>query len=328
MGYNQNFFSGFTLPLPALNAAQKKQRAALISNAKKFELQYTHYSVVQNKGRKFAFYAATNIDGKTWDALVSERLEFSREGDLQPEHQIGDELYDFLKSRTDNDFDKGHIAKFQDPQWGDDEATIKKAADDTMKFPNCVPQHHRLNRGAWKSLEDYVIKKFTRKTGDNGKKISVFAGPLLLKDDPFYVDEIDGKPLQIPCHFWKVIVYPNRLNKLCAVAFLMSQRNILFKHGFVVDKKSKVRKARPVTAAEAEPFSDFKSGEPYQITIDFIEQATGFSFGVQNLHQPYTKEEATELIYKRVEVPVARAKFLGLKLKDRPLTFEFEGISL
>lgn len=328
MGYNANFFSGFRLPLPKLTASQKKQRAPLKNNAKKFELQYTHFSIVQNKVRRFAFYAATNIDGKKWNPLVKDRIDFMPEPQIAAKDQTGNELYDFDASNAVNDFDKGHISKFQDPQWGD-EAIIRQAADDTMRFPNCVPQHHTLNRGAWKSLEDYIVKKFTRKTGDNGRKISVFAGPLLLNDDPFYIDKINGKAVQIPCHFWKVIVFPNRQNKLTAVGFLMSQKNILFRHGLVVEKKESVRELRaPGIKVEEEFFTDFTSGEPYQVRVDFIEEVTGFSFGVKSLIQPYTKVEATELIYKRVEVPVSRERLIAMSLKDSPLNFEFEGIRL
>jgi endonuclease G len=325
-GYNQNFFAGFELPLPKLNASQKKMRASIKSNPKKFELQYTHFSIVQNKARKFAFYAATNIDGNTLNTLVKDRSDFIAEPLLAATDQTGNELYDFDAGNAVNDFDKGHIAKFQDPQWGD-EAAIRKAADDTMRFPNCVPQHQTLNRGAWKSLEDYIINKFTRKTGINGRKISVFAGPLLLESDPFYIDKINGEAIQIPCHFWKVIVYPNRQNQMSAAGFLMSQKNILFKHGFVVDRKEAVREAaRPGVKIEKEFFTDFRSGEPYQVRIDFLEEVTGFSFGVKSLFQPYTKIEATELIYRRVEVPVKN--IAAHSSKDRPLHFEFEGITL
>jgi endonuclease G, mitochondrial len=324
-GYDANFFSGFRLSLPKLTASQMKQRAPIKGRARRYELTYTHFSVLQNKKRKFAFYTATNIDGNTWKAMVSDRIEFEREILIADDHQVGDELYDFLQSRTDNDFDKGHITKFQDPQWGDD-VTIIRAADDTMKFVNCVPQHHKLNRGAWKSLEDYILKKFTRKTGPNGRKVTVLAGPLLRDNDPFYIDKINGKPLQIPCYFWKVVVYPNRQNELTAAGFLMSQRNILFKHGFVVHKKKDVRQL--ISVAEADFFKDFASGEPYQVSIPFLEEATGFSFGVDHLHQPYTSTEPTEIIYKRVEVPASIRQLEGLALKDSPLHFTLEGIRL
>ncbi|RYZ31123.1 MAG: DNA/RNA non-specific endonuclease [Chitinophagaceae bacterium] len=323
-GYDANFLAGLKLSLPKLTASQKRQRAPVLSKPRTFEIQYTHFSIVQNKARKFAFYTATNIDGTTWKASVKDSLEFKKETAIAPEFQTGNELYEIHKSQTANDFDKGHITKFQDPQWGDD-PTIEKAAADTMKFVNCVPQHQKLNRGAWKSLEDYIVKKFTRKTGVNGLKISVFAGPLLLKTDPFYIDKINGQPFQIPCYFWKLIVYPNKQNQLSAVSFLMSQRNLLLKSGFVVTKKKEVRKG---LAVERDFFSDFTSGEPYQVSVPFLEETTGFSFGVSALQQPYTKTDATELIFKRIEVPITSRMLNRLPLIERPLNFTFNRISL
>ncbi|GEO08097.1 DNA/RNA non-specific endonuclease [Segetibacter aerophilus] len=327
-GYQTDFLSGINLRLPTLTIQQKKLRTPLKSNPKEFELQYTHFSIVMNKSRKFAFYAATNIDGTQWNAQIKERVTFAKDTNIDEECQVGDELYEFFKGKSANDFDKGHIAKFQDPQWGDT-ATVKKAAEETMKFSNCLPQHHTLNRGAWKSLEDYIVKGFTKQEGEDGRKVTVFAGPILLTSDPFYIDLIDGKPLQIPCHFFKIVVYRNRANLLTTVAFIMSQENILRKYNFVVDKKQDIK---GFTVAREIPvndfFQNFKTGEPYQVRIDFVEEVTGFKFGLDKVNQPYTKKESTEVIFKRVEVPLAKEAFSRLSLKDTPLSFKFEKITL
>jgi endonuclease G len=279
---------------------------------------------VQNKQRKLAFYTATNIDGKSWKVLVKKEGGFRKEEAIAENEQTGDELYDFHQSQTNNDFDKGHITKLHDPQWGSEEA-IRQAAADTMKFVNCLPQHHRLNRGAWKSLEDYIIKKFTTKSGENGSKISLFAGPLFLPNDPFYHHKINGEAVQIPCYFWKLVVYPNKRNQLSAVGFLMSQRNLLLKQGFVVEKK---REVKEIQRLEDDFFTDFSSGKPYQVSIDFLEKVTGFRFGVSTLHQPYTKIEPTEVIYQRVQVPVKEALNRSPFHLDRPLNFHLEGVAL
>lgn len=327
-GYQANFLSGIDLRLPGLTAAQKRLRAPLISDSKEFELRYTHFSIVMNKNRKLAFFVATNIDGLKWNAKVKDRITFAKDQNILPDYQIGDELYDFYKSTTNNDFDKGHIVKFQDPQWGD-LTTVKKAADETMKYSNCAPQHHTLNRGAWKSLEDYIVKKFTTEDGADGRKVSVFAGPVLMKSDPYYIDLIDGKPLQIPCHFYKVVVYRNKKDKLSAVAFMMSHEKILRERNFVVDQKQDVRGVKVTReTAEVDFFQDFKTGEPYQVRIDFVEQVTGFKFNLAKVNQPYTRKESTKIIYKRIEVPVSREAFIKMRSKDRPLDFEFERIKL
>jgi endonuclease G len=323
-GYNPLFFSDCTLPLPQLTAAQKKQRAPLIGKSRSFELAFTHFSIVLNKDRKFAFFTATNIDGKQWNALVEQGEDFSFDSHVLPAYQTGNELYNLHSGTGINDFDKGHLVKFQDPQWGS-ETVIKQAASETMRFANCVPQHHSLNRGAWKSLEDYIVKKFTKKSGADGQKITVFSGPMLLPQDPFYIDAVNGVPFQIPVHFWKVVVYQNKSGLLSAVAFLMSQKAILLKHNFVTESKGLVNLA---PAPETDFFADFTKGEPYQVRVDFIEQTTGLKFGLQNLQQPYTKQEPTEIIFKRVEIPVSSRQFSAMPLSEKPLHFTFEAITL
>jgi len=328
-GYNPQFFTDCKLSLPRLSTAQKKQRAPLLSSkAKRYELAYTHFSIVLNKERRFAFFTASNIDGKAWKALVEQGEDFSPEGRIAPAHQTGNELYNLHGGPGKNDFDKGHIVKFQDPQWGKD-ADIRLAASDTMHFANCVPQHQSLNRGAWKSLEDYIVKKFTKKTGVDGQKISVFAGPALLADDPFYIDKVQGRAFQIPVHFWKVIVYKSKDGVYSAVAFLMSQKNILLQHKFVVETIEGTAETRAAQKAPAADFfTDFTKGEPYQVRVDFIEKITGLKFGLAHLRQPYTKQEPTEIIFKRVEIPVTDAQPESMALKDRSLPFTFDGIAL
>ena len=329
-GYDSLFLTT-KLALPKLTTAQKKLQAPLVTNSKTYELKYTHFSVVMNKQRKFAFFAATNIDGSQWKAAVKERTKFVKDPAILPDYQTGNELYDLYKSKTQPDFDEGHIAKFQDPQWGDD-ATAAQAAVETMNFTNCLPQHHTLNRGAWKSLEDYIVKQFTVNSGADGCKITVFAGPVLLETDPFYIQKINDQPFRIPLLFWKVIVYRNKAKKLSAVAFMMSQNSILRKYNFVTDTLEGgniVAGRGEESVAEPDYFENFTSGEPYQVSVDFVEQLTGFNFTLGRYNKPYTKQEPKEIIFKRIEVPSnAIAIPEGMELADAPVDFEFEGIVL
>ena len=69
-GYDPHVFTDVNLPLPKLPAAQKKLRAPLVGKPRSFQLDYTHFSVVVNKERRFAFFTASNIDGRTWNALM------------------------------------------------------------------------------------------------------------------------------------------------------------------------------------------------------------------------------------------------------------------
>ncbi len=334
-GYDPLFLTT-KLALPKLTAAQKRLQAPLIASPKVYELKYTHFSVVMNKVRRFAFFVATNIDGSQWKVAIKERTSFVKDKAILASHQTGQELYDLYKSKTQPDFDQGHIAKFQDPQWGDS-ATAAIAATDTMNFTNCLPQHHTLNRGAWKCLEDYIVKQFTINNGADGCKITVFAGPVLQNTDPFYIQKIEGQPFRIPLLFWKIIVYRNKKKKLSAVAFMMSQNSILRKYNFVTDSFEEggnivaARGGEVVeTIEEPEYFDGFTSGEPYQVSINFIEQLTGFNFSLGHYNKPYTKQEPKEIIFKRIEVPPAALANQGEDIEpiDVPVDFEFEGISL
>lgn len=331
-GYDPLFLTT-KLNLPKLTTAQKKLQAPLIATPKAYELKYTHFSLVMNKVRKFAFFVATNIDGSQWKAAVKERTKFVKDKAILADYQTGSELYDLYKSKIQPDFDQGHIAKFQDPQWGDD-TTAALAATDTMNFTNCLPQHHTLNRGAWKSLEDYIVKQFTVNSGADGCKITVFAGPVLLDTDPFYIQKINNQPFRIPCMFWKVIVYRNKKKKLSAVAFMMSQNSILRKYNFVTDsfddENIVAGRGEEVAIEEPEYFENFTSGEPYQVSVNFIEQLTGFNFSISRYNQPYTKQEPKEIIFKRIDVPPSAManRDEGLEPADVPVDFEFEGISL
>lgn len=329
-GYNPSFLST-KINLPKLSTAQKKLQAPLLNNSKVFELKYTHFSVVMNKLRRFAFFAATNIDGGQWKAAIKERTKFAKDKSIAPEFQTGAELYDLYKSKTQPDFDQGHIAKFQDPQWGDD-ATAAQAAADTMFFTNCLPQHHTLNRGAWKVLEDYIVKQFTISSGADGCKVSVFAGPVLSDSDPFYIQKIGGQPFRIPCKFWKVIVFKNKKKKWSAVAFMMSQESILRKYGFVTnsfDDNLITAQENAAPTAATDFFDGFTSSEPFQVSLAFVEQATGLKFSLGRLYQPYQKQEPTEIIYKRIEViPSFNGQLETIDGESTSIDFEFEGIAL
>jgi endonuclease G len=319
-GYDPAFFSDTVIPLPKLTAAQNRNRAPISGNTKSFELTYTHFSIVLHKKRRFAFFTACNIDGTQWKATAQKNEIFSFDKRIPAACQTGNELYELQKGLHVNDFDKGHVVKFQDPQWGT-ASVARKAGADTMTFANCVPQHHTLNRGAWKSIEDYIVKQFTSRTGQDGGKVTVLAGPVLLRNDPWYIEKVQALPFQIPVHFWKVVVYKNKSGRLSAVAFLLSQKAVLLKHGFVVEKKKEIR-------AGTDFFLQFAKGEPYQISLAFLQQLTGYRFGLESLHQPYTKEEPAEIVFRRVEIPVKAARAETQAFGETPLPFVFDGIKL
>ena len=102
---------------------------------------------------------------------------------IPKECQLGKELYSAEKSN----FDRGHLTKREDVQWGESAEIARNAAASTFYFTNAVPQVDRLNRGVWRRIEDYILHHEVVK---QSLKISMMTGPLLLDDDPDFVTEI------------------------------------------------------------------------------------------------------------------------------------------
>ena len=133
---------------------------APVTGSKDNILHYPNYSVLQSQSRKFPIYTASNIDGKNFRSIGRESLfpggsdRWEKDPRLAKEHQWGDELYSAPKS----DFDKGHMTKREDVQWGKTEKEAEIAAQNTFFFTNAVPQRKELNQQVWRSLEDYILK--------------------------------------------------------------------------------------------------------------------------------------------------------------------------
>src|SRR5687768_4504813 len=195
MPYNPNFISGFRIPLPSVVAADTPPGSPL---------HYHHHSVVMNPKRRLAYFSASNIDGESWKP-IERSGGFKKDSKLESEFQLGEELYESISAGKDrgNDFDEGHLTSFQEVLWGEENDKALAGAD-TFFYTNCVPQHGSLNRGAWRSLEQYLVKKGA---DPNELKISVLTGPVLLSSDPYFINAIDGDLVRLPVAFWKVIYY-------------------------------------------------------------------------------------------------------------------------
>jgi endonuclease G, mitochondrial len=321
MAYQVDFITGKPVTLPGITGLLTTQVAPLL-NGNGHVIDYLHHSVVLNKKRKFAFYAASNIDGKTWKA-IDRKGDFKKdETAVSADYQLGQELYDAIKAKglRPNDFEQGHLTSFQEVLWGND-AQRKKAADDTFYYTNCVPQHERVNSGLWRSLEQYVLKT---ETVNHEMKVSVLTGPLLSDKDPYYIEKINGEYIQLPCVFWKIIYYPNS-NGLNAVGFMMSHKQLLLKDGTVTFNKTDVKDMLVPTAAH-DLFMDYKYDSVYQVKVEFIQQETGLRFMLKNVNLPYQLASKKDVLYKRIEVE--KTSKLAKTAAAQPLDFRLEGITL
>jgi endonuclease G len=169
-GYQADFMGeGLEVPLPELVTAKQADLAP--------ELPYTHFSVYLSRSRRFPYFTATNVNGRLARKIPREQV-FAGGADRWevdsrcPGFQWGQLLY----TAPQSDFQRGHMTKREDPQWGSTDEIARRAAQDTFKFSNCVPQVKSLNIKAWGQLEMYILRK---KAIPDSKLVNIFTGPVL-----------------------------------------------------------------------------------------------------------------------------------------------------
>lgn len=296
-GYKPAFLSaGPSISLPVLRADQKKDLVKF--KGSRFKLDYIHYSVVMCKSRKLAFFTAVNIDGQRWQD--NNRIgSFKNDTRVKADEQLGPSLYSAMK----NDFDKGHLVRREDPEWGDKELS-KEAGKNTFWYTNCAPQHKKLNQEIWADLEANILH-----TGAAAEKLkcSVFTGPVLDETDGVFVKKVKGENIKIPNLFWKVVVWVNSKGRTSAVGFLQSQEKFLLEDGIII-KPVVVSLAKFKTMQDKDIFEHlkFKDGKTYQVKIEEIEKLTGLKFSWAGVVRPYKKAKPKAI--SGVPIPLANIK--------------------
>lgn len=289
-GYQPGFI-GEKLKVLLPKADENKDKdIAPLKSSKDGLLHYTHHSVALSKSRKLPLYAAVNIDGKLFRQVDRNKL-FPGGSDnwtvdeRAREFQWGNELY----SSKGSDFDKGHMVKREDPQWGPDDEVATEAARSTFFFSNCAPQVGDLNRKEWRSLEDYILKK---QSAVNKLRICVFTGPVLSDEDPFFSSKIKGQDVRIPTLFWKMVYFTADGKTLNRVGFLMGQKKLLLDRGIVKPPEEELETVKL--------FDDYEDAATYQVNVGVIEVLTGFQFSPAN--EPYKDSRSVKLVLKQVDI--------------------------
>ncbi len=286
-GYDPDFLGRAErrVPVPAGGGPNAKQ---VLKVGRGHEVKYWNYSVVMNKARRLAFFSAVNVDA------TRRPRDAGREGDrwyLDPrvgdEFQLGAEFYgaqrEFEVDRSENPFDRGHLTRRLDAQWGATPEDAKRNGDDSFHWTNCAPQHYRFNQGAklWLGLEDYAV---TVLAGNRGRACIV-SGPVFdapwskAGEDGRLVVDVHGKraddptfgDVAIPKMFFKLVACPTADGELAVAAFVMTQEDLLA----TVDRIRGMRRAGPdeqerLTAAEAGLF---------QVAVADLATLTGLDFG-------------------------------------------------
>lgn len=278
-GYNEDFILKKKVSLPILN---EDQSADLVTDDKGNNIiKYINYSLQQSVSHKFPFYTATNIDGKAFKK-ISRQGSWRKDPRVSKSLQLGRELYRASKS----DFDRGHMTKREDVQWGDTYGIALNAAKSTFFYTNAVPQHKDLNQDIWRSLEDYILHT---EASPNELRICVFTGPVLSHSNPYFVTPINGTQLQIPVIFWKVVVFQKEDQQLYRVGFMMSQNKLLLENHIIEQLET-----------DSQLFMAFADADTYQVNISLIEEMTGLK--LPQAINPYTDTRGTKLVLQEIDI--------------------------
>jgi endonuclease G len=217
-GYNEEFL-GTAIPIPKpkksiLKFVAKNQNGTSI-------LDYFYFSTIHHSVRKMPMISAINVDGDPNKRLDEfKRVDtWLRDNRLDYEVQLDDKWY------RNSHFDKGHLSRREDADYGKTAEEAKLRADMTCVYTNACPQVAALNqskrKGLWGKLEIKVLEKGIVKEKGKFSKISVFNGPIFSEDDRFF------RGIQVPMEFWKVILWFNENKDLRATAFKLSQSDLV-----------------------------------------------------------------------------------------------------
>ena len=255
-GFDPNFLHELEINLNDLYQpyVKKKQVTPLLDESG-FELKYTHFSVVLHKARKMCLLAAVNIDGNQTVKIPRENDTWFIDSRVKRSYQLGESVY------SDNDLDRGHMVRREDPNWGANEVAIQ-ADEDTFHYANACPQHKDLNQKTWLSLENYVLNN----AKNRDLKVSAISGPVLDENYKVYRDAI------VPIQFYKVVAMVKKDGTPSVTGYLLTQKEL------VADLER---------TEEEFVFSQFKT---YQVPLAKIEKLTGLDLSKLKEHDPLKGE--------------------------------------
>ncbi|MGI2032285.1 DNA/RNA non-specific endonuclease [Rhizobium panacihumi] len=251
-------------------------------------LNYNGFSVVMNKDRRLAFFSAANVCGGMRTQLAGVAASWRYDDRIDRNHQIDDSYYSYNK----NKFDKGHLTRREDMEWGNTPVEAIRRANSTFVWPNCSPQHAIFNQDKdrdpsihlWHGLELYVLEERAREKFD----VQVITGPVFGVADPIY------RNIAYPLDYWKVVVAVDEDGKLFATGYVLSQKRTIDTYG--------------LEKAGRQPFEGGIYAT-YQRSLSFIEDLTGlkFTYGEQKAGiEAKSLSEFDPLASPKIPVPGTR----------------------
>ncbi|QJB31936.1 DNA/RNA non-specific endonuclease [Chitinophaga oryzae] len=220
-GYLSTFLGrGLNIAMPQPKAALKKF-AAKLDGTDSIVLKYYHYSTILHAVRRMPIISAINVDGDPAKRLDDSKRKdvWLRDNRLSFDLQLDDSFY------KNSGFDRGHMSRREDANWGATADDAKRNADLTCMYTNACPQVAAINqssrKGLWGLLEKVILEQGA--TAEEGKtaRISVFNGPIFREDDRVF------RGVQVPVDFFKIVLWLTDEGDLKATAFKLSQQSLV-----------------------------------------------------------------------------------------------------
>lgn len=150
-------------------------------------LDHKFFKVSYNFKRRLANFVSYELTAERLRAKSAER-----ENKFIPDPLLKEKNLPFVVTAeyVKTGYDRGHLAPSADFAWS------QEANDMTFVMSNMAPQKPKLNRDAWKRLEDQV-----RRWACGEEKVTVITGPVL-------AENLERFPsgLEIPNAFFKIII--------------------------------------------------------------------------------------------------------------------------
>lgn len=173
--------SGAQVPhYPALETVELPE--ALASQIK----EYTGFTISFNKDNGTPNYVV-------WELLGDEvQTEMGRSNNFWSDRDL--EGCPTTKDYTHSGYDRGHMCPAADQKWS------AQAMEDCFVMANICPQDHKLNTGAWNTLENKE-----RQWAKRDSALMIVAGPIYDKADK---TRIGKAGVRVPGAFFKVLLAP------------------------------------------------------------------------------------------------------------------------
>lgn len=202
-GYDPKFLgSDFKIDIPWINYdvyADVLKRDELRGN---YIADYLHYSVVMSKRNRQAYLSICNLD-QTKSRKVEGRDWFI-DYRIGADNQLDNRYYQNSAVDGYNYWDRGHLTRRTAVTWGDDDATARRASNESCSYANACLQHKRFNEDEWR-IPEKIAAYFDR---DKNGRLSIMTGPLFSPNDRWFEPtHFDVTPGRVPSGFWKVLYY-------------------------------------------------------------------------------------------------------------------------